>query len=299
MMFDLVWRPAQDMPALATAPFDVWREDDGSASTEFHRIPEGFLLRFVDGGDYAIDLAARTVTCTPLPDVPEDYVENIFAHQVQPMLSTYLGTTVLHASCVAIDGGAYGFLGRSGRGKSTLAAAFARNGHAFLTDDGMVLDRGEGALRIQPYLPSIRLLPDSQEALLGKEQLPGSEDDWPAKVRVPADERIPHCPTPAPLRAIYVLEEPAAEDTIITPLPEIEAISALLQHSFLLDSHDRLRVAKHFRTMAELARAIPVFTLDYPRDYARLPAVIAAIADHARAIGARAEARTEGTMPCN
>jgi hypothetical protein len=288
MTYTLAWRPAQLMEDIAGAPFDVWRDDDGTASTMFHRVPTGFLVRFLDGGDFLIDVDAQKVTCTPVPDVSEDYVLNLYSNQILPLLWTYSGTPVLHASCVVIDGGAYGFLGRSGRGKSTLAAAFARHGHAFLTDDGMVIEACGSSVSVRPYLASVRLLPDSQGALLGEESVNVDEDeDWTPKVRVPASALIPHADEPAPLRAIYVLEEPISDDAVFRALPVPAGIDALLQHSFFLDSHDKIRVRTHFKAMAELAEAYPMFALDYPRDFGRIDETVAAIASHARQRGAR------------
>lgn len=282
MTYALAWRPAQEFSDIDEEPFDVWRDDDGGASTLFYRTAGGFLLRFIDGADFGIDLATRRVTCTPLPDVSRDYAENIFSNQVLPLLWTYEGTPVLHASCVVIDGGAFGFLGRSGRGKSTLAAAFARFGHAFLTDDGMVIERAAGEVQVRPYLPSIRLLPDSQGAVLGPESVPAASGEVTLKARVSASSLIPHTRNPAPLRGIYVLDEPASDAPMFKPMTVPAAIDALLQHSFLLDSHDKTKMRSHFKVMADLAEGFPVFALDYPRDFDRLEDTVAVIASHAR-----------------
>ncbi|MFY7837218.1 MAG: hypothetical protein ACOVQ0_13170 [Novosphingobium sp.] len=284
MNYALVWRPARHMEEIVEQPFDVWRDDDGGASTMFHRTSTGFLVRFIDGGDFQIDLAAGRVFGTPVPEVSEDYALNLFTNQILPLVWTYDGTPVMHASCVVIDGKAYGFLGRSGRGKSTLAAAFARFGHSFLTDDGMVIETDEHGVRVKPYLASIRLLPDSQGALLGEESVDVNEDDgWVPKARIPASAMIPHEANSAPLAAIYLLDEPKSDRVTFAQLSVPAGIDALLQHSFLLDSHDRARVRTHFRSMAELAESCPMFALDYPRDFARLEDTVATIAAHARA----------------
>jgi hypothetical protein len=284
MKYALAWRPAQQMEEIAEQPFDVWRDDDGGASTMFHRTLAGFLVRFIDGGDFDIDLASGQVICTPVPEVSEDYALNLFTNQILPLLWTYDGTPVLHASCVVIDGKAYGFLGRSGRGKSTLAAAFARYGHAFLTDDGMVIEADGNGVQVRPYLASIRLLPDSCGALLGEENVDVDEDDdWAPKARIPASAMIPHAADAAPLAAIYLLDEPKSDCVAFAPLSVPAGVDALLQHSFLLDSHDKARVRTHFKAMAELAESCPMFALDYPRDFSRLEGTVAAIAAHARA----------------
>jgi ABC-type multidrug transport system fused ATPase/permease subunit len=45
------------------------------------------------------------------------------------------GVLALHASSVLLDRGVVAFLGRSGAGKSTMAAALHRRGHALVADD--------------------------------------------------------------------------------------------------------------------------------------------------------------------
>lgn len=55
--------------------------------------------------------------------------------QLAPIASSALGHLVLHASSADLDGRSVLFVGESGRGKSTLAAAFDRCGYRLLSDD--------------------------------------------------------------------------------------------------------------------------------------------------------------------
>lgn len=84
--------------------------------------------------------AGRRVRIWPAPGVPETTLR---AFLLGPVLSTLLyqrGFLVLHASSVALrdargDWGAIGFLGNSGEGKSTMAAAMHARGHRMMSDD--------------------------------------------------------------------------------------------------------------------------------------------------------------------
>jgi len=284
MTYSLVWQPARDQHDLADEPYDVWRSYEGDVSTSFHRTPEGFYVRFLDCGDFDINMITHEVTYFPVPGVLEDYSENLYSNQILPLVWTYDGAPVLHASAVVIDGRAFAFLGQSGRGKSTMAAAMARAGFAFLTDDGLLLERRDDGFYVKPYLPSIRLLPDSESAVLGAE-LPEEDPDADIyKARVPASEDIPYADKAVQLCALFALVEPIATAPSITPLSQAGAIDALLQHSFLLDSKDKARVRKHFGLMAAVSETCPMFALDYPRDFSRLDNTIEAIAAHARGI---------------
>jgi hypothetical protein len=52
---------------------------------------------------------------------------------------------------------------------------------------------------------------------------------------------------------------------------------AIIRNSFQLDVTDRGRVADLFDIASSVAEHLPVFSLAYPRDYARLPEVHKAI----------------------
>ncbi|MCY1670929.1 hypothetical protein OVA07_07855 [Novosphingobium sp. SL115] len=291
MNYTLEWRPEQEQDEIAQEPFDIWRSLDGDVSALFTRTPSGFHVRFLGCGDYEIDVEARRVICTPVPDFPDDSSQNIFANQIVPLLWTYDGKPVLHGSAVVIDGAAFAFLGPSGRGKSTMAAAFAKAGFAFLTDDGLVLNREGDAFFAEPHLASIRLLPDSERAVMGTDTCP--DDGSAGKVRVHAGPGVPYASDRARVGGIYLMREPdavrGAAGVTVQPLSLAESIDALLQHSFLLDSKDKKRMRAHFETMGALAESCPMFGLDYPRDYSRLDDTIGTIAAHARDVVAQDE----------
>ena len=72
----------------------------------------------------------------------------------------------LHASAVAVDGGAVLLAGGSGAGKPSLAAAFVQRGYGLLADDiaGVVVDRERRATAL-PAFPCLRLWDDALDSL--------------------------------------------------------------------------------------------------------------------------------------
>ncbi|MFT6961950.1 MAG: hypothetical protein ACJAWV_001674 [Flammeovirgaceae bacterium] len=86
------------------------------------------------------------------------------------ILSVYLMLNrkfLLHGCAVEINGKANLFLGSSGNGKSTLAALLVKQGYKLISDDICFLERdaaNKGWI-IYPSYPSIKLLPDSYEAV--------------------------------------------------------------------------------------------------------------------------------------
>jgi len=77
------------------------------------------------------------------------------------------GIEPLHCTAVVVNGGAVGFLGDCGYGKSSLAAAFLQAGYPLLTDDLLVLKEEGRHFLAYPSFPRIKLFPEMAEAFLG------------------------------------------------------------------------------------------------------------------------------------
>ncbi|MES2492324.1 MAG: hypothetical protein V4579_03485 [Pseudomonadota bacterium] len=264
---------------LPAQPYDKWRTLEGEVSVLFYRQPGGFRLRFPGRADFSIELAARTVRCRPCPDMVAEDLADLYFNQVLPLLLGHGGDAVLHASGIAVGGKAVGFIGPTGRGKSTLAAAFARAGHPFLTDDGLILDPAPPGFQVRPRRPILRLCADSEAALVDRAGSPSEVVLW--KERVHAGIDLPFQDEPVPLCALYVLREPSGCDApVIAALPPAAATTALMSHTFILDVEDRAAVAALFHRLGEVVDRVACFVLDYPRRYADLPGVVDAIIGH-------------------
>lgn len=279
LVFALIMGEPRVPPPTETEPVSVWRSLDGDIATTFHRTAEGFLVRFCDLADYAIDISARTVVCSPVPDIDPELIESLFANQIEPLLRTWDGDLVLHASGVAIDDRAVGFLGLSRRGKSTLATALARAGHPCVTDDGLILLRTQSGFLAEPKCEPLRLLPDSEAALLG-DRSGGPYRATKARISLPGG--IGFQKEPIALAALYHLCEPCSSGLKIERLSQSAAMDIVLKQSFMLDTGDKARMRAHFDRVAVLAETVPVFSLDYPRDYDQLPNVLDGIIAHQR-----------------
>lgn len=267
--------------AINTAPFHVWRLASGSDWVQFFRVGTGFLLRFPDLADFSLSTDANNVVCIPLPGISQPTLEHLYLNQVLPLALGKRGLMVFHGSVVAVDRGAVAFLGTSGRGKSTLAAAFATQGRAFLTDDAAVLDASSGQYAVQPSHASIRLWDDSRVRLLEADAALAPAVDYTSKARLLAGPGLLHCREPRHLLTAYVLGDGSAKDVTIRRLTEAEMLVEWTKHSFLLDVEDRALIQQHFERVVALTNRVACYGLDYPRRYDVLDQVLAAIADHA------------------
>jgi hypothetical protein len=272
--------PARPQSDLLRNPFHQWTAPNGDLVAMFYRLPEGYLLRFPGRADFILAAPDRSISCIPTPQASRNALLALYQNQVSPLLRSLNGALVLHGSAASGPPGALAFLGQSGRGKSTLAAAFARAGHPFLTDDGVWLERASDGFLVAPRSPGIRLWPDSELAVLdiAAHDRPGI---WAEKSHLAPGPALPHRDEPQRLRSIYLLGEGQGSGIVLEPLASAAALVELIKHAFILDVEDRAAHLAHFERLAGLAETVPCFALDFPRRYEELPSVVEAILAHA------------------
>jgi hypothetical protein len=282
---DIVVKLTNDVPrvqpAFATEPFHRWDLPDGTPWARFYRTPAGCLVRFPDLADFEVSADGQDVSCVRVPGVSDATTEHLYLHQVLPLALSKRGQLVFHGSAVEIKDGAIAFIGESGRGKSTLAAAFATNGHRFLTDDGLVLEPADGIYQALPSHPSLRLWEDSHEKLLESGIEPAPALDYTSKARFLAGTALTHCDAPRPLRTAYFLGDGTTPEMTVRRLTAAETVIAWAKHSFLLDVEDRALIGAHFDRIAILSNTLLCYELNYPRRFDELDRLLETVMAHA------------------
>ncbi len=240
-----------------------------------------YWLRFPDLADFLIQTRTGQVLLAPGAPEDESTIEHLLVDQLLPRLLAHRGQLILHASAVTLGGRHVLFLGQSGWGKSTLAGLLQGHGHTVHSDDCVQVRSAAGRYEALPTYPSLRLYPDSLDAVF-----PGMAGTVPVaayseKQRV-ALVQPAGTPQAVPMDALYVLGDPAdAGDAVhISPLGPANTCQALIRHSFRLDLDDRDGNSAHFQRCAGLVRAVPAFLLDYRRDFRQSNALVEAIAQH-------------------
>jgi hypothetical protein len=272
--------PARVQSPRDDEPFHAWQFPDGTPWTRFYRTARGYLLRFPELADFEVSRDGRVVHGWPVPGVDEPTVRHLYLNQVLPLALGKQGKLVFHASAVELEGVGVAFMGESGRGKSTLAAHFATHGFRFLTDDGLVMEQVNGDWCLFPSHPSIRLLEDSQQALIAAGVATAPPVAYTSKSRILAGDAIAFCAEPRRLHRVYFLGSGSAATPQIERLGASAALIELVKHSFLIDIEERELLAAHFDELSRLT-ALPLFyRLDYPRRFDALTTVQQAIMDH-------------------
>ncbi len=271
-------RPQCRIPSDA---YDHWLSPDGEYLAEFFRNPTGFLVRFPARADFEIDRSEFSVRAWPAPGVEEDQVLSIFENSIEPIIGNHRGGLFLHGSAVQIGDCSVAFLGPSRSGKTTLACSCARQGYPLVTQDTVELIFDSGTFFAQPKLSAIRLFPDSAVSVLGH----ASTGDYGAgKVAIKPHEQFLFADAPCELRAIFQLGTDHTSALQVRRLGMQSALAETLPQAFILDVEDKARLRAHFERLADLTHAIPCFALDYERDYAKLPEVVAAVLETIKAL---------------
>ena len=279
-------RPQVDLEAL---PFHHYMFDDGTVWTEFYRSDKGYLLRFPGLADFEVSADGKEVVAHPTDGTDAVTVEHLYINQLVPLALSRQGRPAFHASVVTVPGGAVAFLGKAGMGKSTLAASFALNDAAFLTDDALLIEESSNGLLALPSHASLRLWEDSVEALVGEEIAKAGPVSYSSKARMLAGEALAYSEEAQPLLAAFVLEQRDAAAVSIRELNGLDRYMAWLGNSFLLDIEDHDLLSQHFEWTHRISGSMPTFSLDYPRDYGILPEVRDAVRQHVTNPGVRSE----------
>lgn len=273
---------ARAQAGAGTTPFHRYTFEDGTVWTEFHRAAEGYLLRFPELADFEVSASGETVVSYPATDTDDATLEHLYLNQVVPLALSRQGRPAFHASVVTVAGGAVAFLGKSGMGKSTLAASFALDRAAFMTDDALLLDLSDerDGIQVLPSHASLRLWDDSVAALIPEGTPRAAAISYSGKARLLAGDALHYADEPVALLAAFELQREDVNDVRIRPLEGSERHMAWIENSFLLDIEDRDLLARHFDWTSRVADRVPTCRLDYPRDYGMLARVRDAVRRH-------------------
>ncbi len=263
--------PTEEEELADVSPFTT---ETGEPVRRMWRVAKGALLRiaYFDGTQFWLDRKRKNLWAT-WPATSS--FENTLTYLLGPVLGIVLrlrGITCLHASAVSFGDWGVAFVGSAGAGKSTTAAAFARQGFGVISDDIVALVEKENVFHVLPAYPHLCLWPDSVQMLYGStEALPRFVPDW-EKRRLPlgvAGARFE--PRALPLGAVYMLEERRPD-----PAPYVEQIRAqdalisLVTESYANKMLNRELRACEFTILGRLVANVPIRRIHPHQDGSRL-----------------------------
>lgn len=249
-------------------------------------------LEWETGGMFLVR-QGKEIIIDPIPGADEDILRTFLLGAAFGMLLHQRGEhpgqrsdhAILHASAVAMAGGAIVFIGDSGAGKSTTAALLQSHGYRLLSDDVTVLDlRHPQQVQVTPSFPQLRLWPESLESL-------GKQPSHFPVLNPLVDKRLYRSPegfakTPQSLLGIYVLD--LGDTNSIAPLRGQNALSELMHNwygaRFGEAMFSQISTADHLKTFAELVNRVPVYELVRKDSLEEIHAIVPLLEAHVASI---------------
>jgi len=151
-------------------------------------------------------------------------------------------------------------IGRSGAGKSTMAASFALRGDAVITDDVLAIAETNGGYEVHPAYPRVRLWPESVQGLFGHaDALPRITPGWDKRHLDLTASGFRFQTQTLPLSAIYLLDDLSSPQAPwIEPMRPRDAFLAVLANTYASEFLDSPRRAAEFDAVMRLTQHVPV-----------------------------------------
>ncbi len=253
----------------------VWSDGQGLIVSCCEAHPMHWYRLCFDGSTvFDVIPSKRLISISGLVEDDQDLtVDHLLNDQVKPRVLAHDGRLVLHSSAIQIRDQAVLFVGESGSGKSTLAASFERSGAPLLGDDIVIVDLDGPRAIGRALYKSLRLLPDSLAALFPPFHPSSAVANYGFKRRPALRTDVNGSNAPIKIAAIFVIDCKSAAEIEVNAMSPTKLCVSLLTQSFALNPADLERAAGKLRKISLLASRVPAFSLDFPRDYSRLPMV--------------------------
>ncbi|HYH46731.1 MAG TPA: lasso peptide biosynthesis B2 protein [Thermoanaerobaculia bacterium] len=194
---------------------------DGSPLWTLSERDGAYLLRLSGSSEIELDLPRAHATVRPEPGVALETAVQDFLGSGLAFAGALRGRVVLHASAVATEAGAVGFVGRSGAGKSTAAGWLAARDAELLAEDLLVLEPAGNGFVALPGSSALKLDRAGVLQGAGADPVPRSPHKGWARAAAAAE--------PVPLRALFLLERDG-DGAGAEPVRGSAAFAALMGH---------------------------------------------------------------------
>ncbi len=218
----------------------------------------------------------RTILVNPEPGVEIDRLGIVLTGAVLSVILRQRGFLVLHASCVEINGYAVAFMGISGCGKSTMAAAFHAHDYRILSDDIMPIKITPNSAIALPSYPSFKLYPKSLIYLGEDTKKLSSVTQKSLKLSYNFAEHFQD--KPLNIQKIYVLTK--GEKHTIKNLKLQDAFIELVRHTRainLMDSSESM--SKHLSMCSQLIQKVSFCRFTRKPSLTDLPKLVKMVED--------------------
>ena len=254
------------------------------------RTASGLRLHYSHAGQFDVSHDGRQITWHPGDNAQPELARWMVLGPVLALALEESGHVCLHGSAVALGDEAVAFIAPKHHGKSTIAVALTAAGAALISDDTLAIStRPSPAVRPGPG--TVRLWDDAARELridtlcvrITKGVKTTATGFARAAIRSDATR----------LAAVYVMAPRSPDDerrlTDRSRLTTTAAMIAMARHAKLPDPLVGFeRAGRRLRGVADIASAVPVYTLHLARGFEHLPTAVDRLLDWHRAGPGRA-----------
>ncbi len=233
----------------------------------------GVYIRVRDILETVVSADGRQASCAWADGADRTAFEANFLNFVLSTALTLQGEEPFHSTVLDLGGRVVGLLGPSGAGKSTLAACLIGRGADLVTDDMLRLQlEGQRALvHAGPY--RLKLHRDSAERFLPKAARQGYFNVVTEKLLIQPRDSMPAYDVPRELAALFWLGDasdagPPKGDVRVSRMNGLALARALIASAMNIRYQAPDRLERRLRFAELVARTLPVYALEYPRDFA-------------------------------
>lgn len=230
---------------------------DNTFFYSFGRDGRHTVLRYPELCEFTGDAELTEVTAHPHLGVDPGLVAVLAAGALLAVHLVLGDRLVLHASAVRRDGRALAFVGASGMGKSTLAAALCRAGCDLVADDVLRVEVN-GSAQVYPGSTECRLRPSARGLAQGAPARPTADGRLALRPATLAEGTLPlaACVIPLPSRT--------ASEVALKRLTAGQALRLLLHFPRVVGWRETSTLARGFEGLADLVQVVPVYQAQVP-----------------------------------
>ena len=239
-----------------------WQMPDGHIYLSGGHKKNGFyaLHYFDEHLDFAISPDGTIIYYQPLGNFETEVIRHLLLTQVIPYAMNLKGIESLHASSVLSPSGVIAFLGKSGYGKSTLAASLIKSGFSLISDNVVPIYNRYGEIWTSSGPPDIGLWPKTWLFLNPSAII----EDPTEKCRLVLSKKE-HTSGNFILSHIYLLNPSEKINTVqIEFISPQESLIELLKAAFRLDLTNNNMLQHQFSIFHRAVELVTIKKITYP-----------------------------------